>query len=52
MDYSHQYSNLAVPTAEHFIPLFLALVTSQEAVANVIYRKYELGNLSYLCFKF
>lgn len=45
-------ANLAVPTAEHFVPLFLALGTSKASEANVIYKKYELGNLSYLCFSF
>ena len=45
-------ANLAVPTAEHFIPLFIALGSSLNLNPKVIFRDYQLGNLSYLCFEF
>lgn len=44
-------ADLAVPTAEHFVPLFLAFGSSKSPEVKVIYRKYDLGNLSYLCFQ-
>ncbi|AWK52686.1 dioxygenase [Clostridium beijerinckii] len=45
-------SNLAVPTADHFVPLFIALGSSKNLNPEILNRHYELGNLSYLCFKF
>ncbi|MBC8061164.1 MAG: dioxygenase [Clostridiaceae bacterium] len=45
-------ANLAVPTAEHFVPLFIALGSGNKVDPKVIYRSYELGNLSYLCLQF
>jgi len=46
------HSNLAVPTAEHFVPLFIALGSSKNLNPEILNRHYELGNLSYLCFQF
>ena len=46
------YANLAVPTPEHLVPLFIALGSSSLLIPRVIFRSYELGNLSYLCFEF
>lgn len=46
------YANLAVPTGDHFVPLFISLGSSSELAPKVIFRNYELGNLSYLCFEF
>ncbi|MVX66502.1 dioxygenase [Clostridium chromiireducens] len=46
------HANLAVPTAEHLVPLFIALGSSFALTPRVIYRNYQLGNLSYLCFEF
>ena len=46
------HANLAVPTGDHFVPLFIALGSSLELTPKVIFRNYELGNLSYLCFQF
>ena len=46
------HSNLAVPTADHFVPLFIALSSSKDLNPKVLNRHYELGNLSYLCFQF
>jgi len=42
---------MAVPRAEHFVPLFIAMGagTSQP---QVIHRSYEFGTLSYLCYQF
>jgi len=46
------HSNLAVPTADHFVPLFIALGSSKNLNPKILNRHYELGNLSYLCFQF
>lgn len=46
------HANLAVPTAEHFVPLFVALGSSLELNPKIIFRNYQFGNLSYLCFEF
>ena len=46
------HSNSAVPTADHFVPLFIALGSSKNLNPEILFRSYELGNLSYLCFKF
>ncbi|MEN1935166.1 class III extradiol ring-cleavage dioxygenase [Paenibacillus sp. 102] len=45
------HAHLAVPRAEHFVPLFIAM-GSGNAEGKVIHRSYELGTLSYLCFQF
>lgn len=45
-------ANLAVPTTDHFVPLFIALGSSSLLIPRVIFRSYELGNLSRLCFEF
>jgi 4,5-DOPA dioxygenase extradiol len=46
-------ARLAVPRAEHFVPLLIAMGSGDpESVPEVIYRNYEAGNLSYLCLKF
>lgn len=45
-------ANLAVPTTDHFVPLFIALGSSPLLIPRVIFRSYELGNLSRLCFEF
>lgn len=49
---SAPHSNLAVPTPEHFVPLFLALGCCKNPTPHILYRDYELGNLSYLCLQF
>lgn len=46
------YANLAIPTADHFVPLFIALGSSLELTPKIIFRNYQFGNLSYLCFEF
>ena len=45
-------ATLAVPTAEHFVPLFIAMGSGNSEKPEVIHRTYELGNLSYLCYRF
>lgn len=45
-------ANLAVPTLEHFVPLFIAMGAGNKVTPKVLHRSYELGNLSYLCFEF
>lgn len=46
------HSDLAVPTAEHFVPLFIALGSSKNLNPKILFRNYDLGNLSYLSFQF
>ena len=46
------HANLAVPTADHLVPLFIALGSSLDLSPRVIFRNYQLGNLSYLCYEF
>jgi len=45
-------ATLAVPTADHFVPLFIILGSSATLTPKILHRHYELGNLSYLCFEF
>ncbi|KAF2072404.1 hypothetical protein CYY_006279 [Polysphondylium violaceum] len=48
-------ARLAVPTAEHFFPFFVALGASSSddiSSSKVINRHYEVGTLSYLSFNF
>jgi 4,5-DOPA dioxygenase extradiol len=42
----HQYFTLAVPTAEHFIPLFYALGFATGNNINFFAQGYEMGSLS------
>lgn len=43
----------AVPRAEHFVPLYVALGSAQPNVQpKVIFRGYQMGNLSYLSLQF
>ncbi len=47
------HASLAVPTAEHFLPLYIAMGSGDpQSLPEVIHRHYEAGSLSYLCFKF
>jgi 4,5-DOPA dioxygenase extradiol len=47
------HARLAVPRAEHFVPLFLAMGSGDENRAPaVIHRSYDFGTLSNLCFEF
>ncbi|MGO4694986.1 class III extradiol ring-cleavage dioxygenase [Paenibacillus sp. 2TAB26] len=47
------HAKMAVPRAEHFVPLYIALGSgSPESAPKVIYRSYEFGTLSYLCMQF
>lgn len=43
----------AVPRAEHFVPLFIAMGSGDPSrKPEVIHRSYDMGTLSYLCFRF
>ena len=43
----------AVPTTEHFVPLLIAMGSAdQTKEPEVLYRAYDFGTLSYLCFRF
>ncbi|XEC94260.1 class III extradiol ring-cleavage dioxygenase [Paenibacillus tarimensis] len=43
----------AVPRAEHFVPFFIAMGSGDPSgKGQPIYRGYELGAISYLCFQF
>ncbi len=47
------HASLAVPRAEHFVPLLIALGSSNpDSKAKVLHRSYDVGTLSYLCFEF
>lgn len=47
------YANLAVPRAEHFVPLFNAMGSSNlREKPKIIYRSYEMGTFSNLSFQF
>lgn len=47
------YSVNAVPSAEHFMPLFIAMGAGDERKeAKLLHRSYDFGNLSYLLFEF
>lgn len=46
------HAELAVPRADHFVPLFIAMGAGEVSQAKVIYRDYEMGNLSYMCLQF
>ncbi|MGG2092579.1 class III extradiol ring-cleavage dioxygenase [Bacillus sp. S13(2024)] len=45
------HARLAVPRAEHFVSLFIAM-GSGTAEPKVVHRSYEYGTLSYLCLQF
>lgn len=54
-DYENQAPNarMAVPTPEHFVPLYIAMgMADSLADAKVIFRGYEFGTLSNLCYQF
>ncbi|MFD1953636.1 DODA-type extradiol aromatic ring-opening family dioxygenase [Paenibacillus thailandensis] len=47
------FAGHAVPRAEHFVPLYVALGSAQpNAKPEVIFRGYQAGTLSYLCLRF
>lgn len=47
------HAKMAVPRAEHFVPLYIALGSGNPGEApKVIYRSYEFGTLSYLSMQF
>ncbi|WP_424767237.1 DODA-type extradiol aromatic ring-opening family dioxygenase [Paenibacillus sp. sgz302251] len=47
------HAKMAVPRAEHFVPLYIALGSGNPAASpKVIYRSYEFGTLSYLSMQF
>lgn len=47
------YAKMAVPRAEHLVPLYIALGSGNPAKApQVVYRSYEFGTLSYLSLQF
>lgn len=47
------HARQAVPRAEHFVPLFIAMgAGAAELNGSVIHRSYQYGTLSYLCLQF
>ncbi|MFX3636905.1 MAG: class III extradiol ring-cleavage dioxygenase [Candidatus Pristimantibacillus sp.] len=47
------HAKAAVPRAEHFVPLYIALGSGKsDSTPKVIHRRYEMGNLSYLSYQF
>ncbi|RNB89597.1 dioxygenase [Brevibacillus fluminis] len=54
-DYENQapHARMAVPRAEHFVPLFIAMGSGNpDTKAQIIHRSYDYGTLSYLSFAF
>lgn len=43
-------ARMAVPRAEHFVPLYVALGSGSKAKPDILYRGYDMGTLSYLSF--
>jgi 4,5-DOPA dioxygenase extradiol len=47
------HAQMAVPRAEHFVPLYIAMGSADSLEnAKVIFRNYEFGTLSNLCYQF
>ncbi|PYI52183.1 DODA-type extradiol aromatic ring-opening family dioxygenase [Paenibacillus flagellatus] len=47
------HARLAVPRAEHFVPLYIAMGAGDPGrKPEVIHRSYDLGTLSYMCLQF
>ncbi|MEK4046871.1 class III extradiol ring-cleavage dioxygenase [Paenibacillus sp. FSL H8-0048] len=47
------YAEMAVPTSEHFIPLFIAMGAGDPGRnAQLLHRSYQYGNLSLSCWQF
>ncbi len=47
------YADLAVPRAEHFVPLFIALGSGDETrTPKLLHRSYRFGTLSHIIFQF
>jgi 4,5-DOPA dioxygenase extradiol len=47
------HAKMAVPRAEHFVPLYIAMGSADSLEnAKVIFRNYEFGTLSNLCYQF
>lgn len=45
-------AQLAVPRAEHFVPLFIALGSGQQERPILLHRSYQYGTLSHIVFEF
>ncbi|MFB9325844.1 DODA-type extradiol aromatic ring-opening family dioxygenase [Paenibacillus aurantiacus] len=45
-------ARMAVPRAEHFVPLYVALGSGSKEKPEILYRGYDMGTLSYLSFAF
>lgn len=47
------HASMAVPRPEHLVPFFIAMGSGDPAApAEILYRSYDFGTLSYLCFGF
>ncbi|WP_096200805.1 DODA-type extradiol aromatic ring-opening family dioxygenase [Bacillus sp. FJAT-45350] len=46
------HANLAVPRAEHFVPLFIAMGSGTAQTPTVLHRSYDLGTLSLIAIEF
>ncbi|MFC4098641.1 DODA-type extradiol aromatic ring-opening family dioxygenase [Paenibacillus xanthanilyticus] len=45
-------ARMAVPRAEHFVPLYVALGSGSKHTPDIVFRGYDMGTLSYLSFAF
>lgn len=43
-------ARMAVPRAEHFVPLYVALGSGSKKTPEILFRGYDMGTLSYLSF--
>lgn len=46
------HARRAVPTPEHFIPLFIAMGSGERETPELLHRSYDFGSLSHICFSF
>ncbi len=46
------HASMAVPRAEHFVPLYIAMGSGKAEDVKVLHQSYEFGSLSYLALQF
>jgi 4,5-DOPA dioxygenase extradiol len=46
------HASMAIPRPEHFVPLFIAMGSGTMDKPQLLFRAYEYGTLSYVCFQF
>lgn len=46
------HAKKAVPRPEHFVPLYIAMGAGNKATPELLFRGYDYGTLSHICFRF